>query len=670
VGNVIVAAKNVEPTPVQVILNVTENVREDRGDGEPWRHSRLRWLNSTLGMDDAPTAPYTPLVRKGDAIQCLGREVTLGPAGLPAQIRCGGRDLLAAPLRFVVETATGSHVVSGGKPRIVKQRPGRIAWVSEGEAAGVRVGCIADMEFDGHMSFFLICQANEQLDVKDLRLELPVRRQAAPYFMGIGQKGGLRQKEWSWKWGGREYYDSFWIGDVPAGLHCELRGTTYSGPLVNLYWMLGQLQPPAAWNNAGQGGCTMTEDGDSVLLRAYSGPRKLQAGRPLEFEFALLPTPVKPLDTAAHFNQRYYHAYQPIKEIAKTGVNVVNLHHATEPNPYINYPFLAVDKLRAYIKEAHAQGMKLKIYYTIRELTNHVAELWALRSLGHEVLAPGRGGGFPWLREHLVDDYTPAWYNRSAKGDVCAAVLTSGASRWYNYHVEGLRWLVENVGIDGLYLDDVTYDRETLKRIRKVLARRPGCLIDLHSNTAFSRQPANQYMEFFPYIDRLWFGESFNYDDPPDYWLVEISGIPYGVMGEMLQGGGNPWRGMLYGMTTRLPWSGDPRPLWKVWDEFGIGQSRMIGYWDPACPVRSESSGVLATAYVRPGKALIAVASWAKGPVDCRLKVDWKALSIDPKKAVLTAPEIKGFQPAARFAPTDAIPVQPGRGWVLVVSGA
>jgi len=36
-----------------------------------------------------------------------------------------------------------------------------------------------------------------------------------------------------------------------------------------------------------------------------------------------------------------------------------------------------------------------------------------------------------------------------------------------------------------------------------------------------------------------------------DYWLTEVSGIPFGLMGEMLQDGGHPYRGMLYGMTAR-----------------------------------------------------------------------------------------------------------------------
>ena len=334
--------------------------------------------------------------------------------------------------------------------------------------------------------------------------------------------------------------------------------------------------------------------------------------------------------------------------------------------------------MRSYVEAAHQRGMKLKIYYTVRELTNHAVELWALRSLGHEILAPGGGWGYAWLREHLIDDYWPAWYdhldwtrqmafpNDSRVIEVSAALATEGNSRWLNYYVEGLHWLIENVKIDGLYLDDVSYDRETLKRMRRVMARRPGCTIDLHSCYTYSRQPANQYMEFFPYIDRLWFGEMFDYDESPDFWLVEISGIPYGMMGDMLQDGGNRWRGMIYGMTARAPASKDPLNIWPVWDSFGIADARMIGYWDSACPVRTDKEDVLATAYVRPKKTLIAVASWAKKPVDCRLKIDWKALKLDPAKVVLTAPEIKDFQPARRFAPTDAIPVEPGRGWVLI----
>jgi hypothetical protein len=383
-------------------------------------------------------------------------------------------------------------------------------------------------------------------------------------------------------------------------------------------------------------------------------------------------TPFKPLDTKSHFRTRYYHAYKPIEEVVKTGANTINIHHANEINPYINYPFLRSKEMKDYIDDAHRRGLKVKIYYTIRELSNRAVEIFALRSLGDEIFSRGPGGGFSWLQEHLSQDYIAAWFVPQLKD---AAIINSGMSRWHNYYLEGLDWLAKNVGIDGLYIDDVAYDRTTMKRVRKILDRnRPAALIDLHSANQFNMRDgyassANLYLEHLPYINRLWFGEYFDYNSPPDYWLIEISGIPFGIMGEMLQDGGNPWRGMIFGMTNRLPWSGkNPAHLWKVWDEFGIDDSQMLGYWSPNCPVRTDNKDVLATAYVKKGSALVSVASWAKDLVNCKLEVDWKGLCLDPEKARLYAPAIQDFQEETAFKPTDKIPIEPGKGWLLILN--
>ena len=121
-------------------------------------------------------------------------------------------------------------------------------------------------------------------------------------------------------------------------------------------------------------------------------------------------------------------------------------------------------------------------------------------------------------------------------------------------------------------------------------------------------------------------------------------------------------------MTSRLPWAGDPRPLWKVWDDFGIQDAQMIGYWVPSCPVKTDNKDVLATAYVKKESMLISIASWAKEPVQCSLKIDWDFLGINPEEARLRAPSIKDFQDPAIFKPTDKIPVDPGKGWLLILS--
>ena len=44
-----------------------------------------------------------------------------------------------------------------------------------------------------------------------------------------------------------------------------------------------------------------------------------------------------------------------------------------------------MDLLVPYISTAHALGMKVKLYYTMRELSTRLPELWAFRSLGNEI---------------------------------------------------------------------------------------------------------------------------------------------------------------------------------------------------------------------------------------------------------------------------------------------
>jgi len=657
-GSVAIRPRNAAASTVPVRLTIRPEARADQGDDEPWRHSRLRWLDSTLGMDDGVVGPYTPLEVDGRTVRCLGRQVRIGANGLPDSIRSGDREILERPLAWVVEAETGPLALAPAGLEIVQPGPGAVEWRAQNTSEALAWRCQGRMECDGHALFRLTLQARQALRVKDLRLEVPVRREVATYLMGIGRMGGVRPAEHTWKWEGP--YDSFWLGDVTAGLHCELRGGSYHGPLLNQF----HPAPPPTWSNGGQGGCAVRDRGEScVLAQAFTGPRELAAGQELAFEWALLITPVKPLDPAAHFRQRYHHSTQIDQRVLDAGPTVINVHHATDVNPTINYPFIAVDRLREFVRTWHEHRLKVKIYYTVRELSNYATELAALRSLGHEIFAAGGGGGHTWLREHLESDYAPWWFTLLEDGTADASIGVSGASRWYNYYVEGLAWLLRNVEIDGLYLDDVAYDRVTLKRMRKVLDRnRPGCLLDLHSNTAFSFGPANQYAEFFPYVDSLWFGEGFRFNQmSPDQWLVEASGIPFGLMGEVLaQYGYSPWQAMIYGMSCR-----GVNPMWRLWDQFGIAEAEMVGYWVPDCPIRTDHPQVLATVYRKPSRVLVAIASWAPEPATVHLVADWTRLAWDPATVRLSLPAIEGMQQARSLNLADGIALKPLEGALL-----
>ncbi|MCX5771974.1 MAG: DUF6067 family protein [Candidatus Hydrogenedentes bacterium] len=668
-GTVTVKPANALPTEIEMHIEVAGEVREDAGDAELWRHSRLRWLDSTIGIDNEVVAPYTPLVVAGNSVACLGRTVYFGDTGLPKEIMADRKVILAAPIQFVIETDNAPTAWTNIDAGFTGKTRGTVVWRARQESTAFEAVVSSKMDFDGYINCDVTLTAKENCSVSDMRLEIPLRPGAATYMMGMGRKGGYRPESWKWQWDINRANNSLWLGDVDAGLQCKLKDTED-------WWDLYRLTShgiPDAWGNHGQGGCNVSENDGTVLIRAYSGPRDLAKGQQLQFRFGLLPTPLKPLDPG-HWNWRYYHRSgdPDLKEALGAGATIINVHQGGALNPHINYPFLNTDVMSDYVRRAHENGMKVKMYYTVRELSNYCVELHALRSLGFEIFTDGPGGGASWLHEHLVSNYAPAWHEPNLPGGkVDAAIATTGLSRWHNYYLEGLRWLFENVEIDGLYLDGIGYNREIMKRVRKVMQRsRPGSLIDFHSGNNFDpnyglNNCANQYLEHLPYVDSIWFGEGFDYNESPDYWLVEVSGIPFGLFGEMLQGGGNPWRGMIYGMTNRYGWGGDPRPIWRVWDDFGIAEAKMLGYWDTQCPVRTSRKDVLVTAYVKPGETLLAIASWAESDVEVHLEFDWAALGLDSSKATLTASEISEFQPAASFAPADAIPVKAGRGWLL-----
>ena len=82
-GTVRVQPRGQPETALNLTLDVSGPILEDCGDGDLWRLSRLRWLDSTLGLDDEVIPPFTPLEVRGDTTRCLGREVTFDHTGLP-----------------------------------------------------------------------------------------------------------------------------------------------------------------------------------------------------------------------------------------------------------------------------------------------------------------------------------------------------------------------------------------------------------------------------------------------------------------------------------------------------------------------------------------------------------------------------------------------------------
>jgi len=663
-GKATVTADGTEPQVIDLKIKVGADVLADRGESDLWRHARLRWLNSTIGLDNEPTAPFKEMNIEGNRIEATGKTVVIGGNGMLQSVNTHDKEVLSSPQTFVVSTSKGDVTFAADNLKIEKEAAGLVSWKASSEQNGIKFDLTANMEFDGNLHYEIRVSSDSEIDVKDIKLVTNYTDYVSEYYMGCGASGGYRPEYLSWDWTGP--YDSYWIGSTLAGLHTEFRGGTYHGPLLNDY----KPAPTPVWSNGGLGRVSVSgKKGQEAVVVASTGKNTI-CSTPKNFEFNLLITPVKELNPSKHFNERYCEGVSLekfIKEAEEDGCNILISH----------VPFERDEKVIEQIKHEHECERLFKIYYTVREIHTKHEDLYPFFSLNHEILSGGVGYGLPWDCEHLIDDYKPAWYDSHEEtgDDPSISIVLVAISRYINYWLECLRWIEETYDIDGLNMDDISFDRNTIKRVRRIIDRyHDGSLIDLHSNTGYSKGPANQYTEFFPYMDRLWFGESYRYDEmSPDQWFVTFSGIPFGVMSEMLQGGGNRFLGMVYGTTARHSWTDAwnekcPAPVWKFWDKFGISDAKMVGYWDPDCAVTIDDPEVKATTYVKDDKVLVSVGNFAATDKTVRLNIDWKAFGMDPATVKIEAPEIENFQSQTAFNNLESLPVKSKEGWLIVIS--
>lgn len=680
-GKAFVKEGNAKPVEIAIELTVSGSPIANHGDDEGWRKTRLRWLNSTLGKADEPTAPYIPVTLRKNTLSWLGGEIELASNGLPGKIttcydtnnrldHSATNAILAQEMAFVIETSDGPEILKSGSFRITNRNNASVSWETTQKSRHFDVVCQGTFGFDGISNIRLQVKPKQEIEVKDIRLEVPYTAYASKYMMGLGHKGGFRPDTLiAWEWNTDKHQDKIWMGNVNAGLNLRFMDEHFVRPLVNIYYALGKLNLPVSWGNNNRGGIRILpeKDGETRMI-VYSGKRSLHKNEVLHYNFDMQITPVKPIDLKLQATECFYHSNSDISAdyipaALKGGANLINVHHKKDIYPFINYPYYdeSVADLKRFISEAHSKNLGVRLYYTTRELTVKIPELWALRSLGGEVIHDGpgkdartlihRNGPNEWLNKNLATHFIPAWYNAFKEGkyagDMDISVITTPDSRWNNYYLAGLDWMVKNLGVDGVYIDDSALDRKTLQRARRILdADGKRRLIDIHSWNHMNQwagyaNSLHLYTELLPYIDRTWIGEGFSADNPADFWLVEMSGIPFGLLSETLDAR-NPFRGMVFGMLPRLPWSGNPVPFWQLWDSFGMENASLHGYWDANCPVKTDNANLPATVYTNGDKALLVIANWTDLPQKTQISIDEKALGFHP--ATISLPEIRNVQ--------------------------
>ena len=319
-GKATITAEGAAATTIDVSITITDAVATDGDISEPWKQTRLHWLNSTMAQENTVISPYIPLQIQGNVISLLGRKITLNEDGFPSQISTfftkemtGYTDvpnnLLAAPVQFnMITSANGQKLLFNNSTlQFTKKEAGTVQWKSSGSNDRLQVDVFASLEFDGFISYTVKVTALQNVSLKDIMMLIPLKKDMGKYLMGLGQKGGYRPEQLDWKWDvAHKNQDGAWIGTVNAGLQYSLRDDKYVRPLNTNFYLQKPLLLPDSWGNNNKGGISIGVKDTALLVNNYSGERTMQKGDTLFYNFTLLITPFHPLNTNFQWATRFF----------------------------------------------------------------------------------------------------------------------------------------------------------------------------------------------------------------------------------------------------------------------------------------------------------------------------------------------------------------------------
>ena len=256
---------------------------------------RFKWWNTAAGNIEKVLSPWTPVRAKGSEIEVWGRTMSIGAAGLPAQVVSHGRALFAAPAVLEAELPDGTTAVAKGcAAKIVSAADHRVVADSRAALGELDVASRVTVEFDGMYKVEMTLTPKGKTEVKALRMVVPLDSTIADYVYGKGE-------------GIRSGYDMRFLPKDKSGVIWDCRKVDSQPMLVGSfipYVWVGSPQAGICWFADSDRGWApsnttpaieLVRRGKSVEMVFHLISEALTIDAPRTITFAFQASPVKPL---------------------------------------------------------------------------------------------------------------------------------------------------------------------------------------------------------------------------------------------------------------------------------------------------------------------------------------------------------------------------------------
>ncbi|MCF7847763.1 MAG: DUF6067 family protein [Kiritimatiellales bacterium] len=395
------------------------------------------WLGSGIGIDERLPPPFIPVQASGNRVEVLMRSYLFADSGIPQQITAAGQNLFAKPpgLRCVMNGAPVESTFAA--LTVTEQDDGRVVYALKGMIGSVPVAGELTVEYDGFAEWTLTLPPTDGVTIDSLALDFFYSPERALYLRGANGEnekrfrmlldaeetlapesiGGFYYATGDFPWS-NEFMHELFICDDERGFYVMNESSEF---LIGPQRVEVEKSP----------------DLITVTYNLVSEPYRLD--KPLPYQLFWLATPVKSLpDDPKKWNMCFGGKTHEFSETTQEQLYVRML-HLTLPNLYNIIP----KKEQALLERE-------------RDSARNIVPYWSI-------------GAGPLGTEEF-DRYDPEWevlpVSAGAAGSRGGWKCACTRSRaWIDFEMHGVKKMVEEYGIDGVYLD---------------VSRAQGCLNPVH----------------------------------------------------------------------------------------------------------------------------------------------------------------------------------------------
>ncbi len=657
-----VSTENVKPGKYSLLVTVGNSTGQQlaRNSLPLEKPPAPEWFDNKTGFPLNPPEPWTPVQASEAKISVLDRTITLGAEVQASSIVSRGEELLAQPVSLRINGL--SHIGTTAK-NPVRTTPLEAEYESVGTAGGFTVRTNCRVEFDGFMRYDVTLTPEGKQELRELALDIPLRVSQATHYA----RGGT---------GTPAFYRSMNKYDADA-----LPDTGLVIPFTNVIW-LGNDERGIQWFCESDENWSLNEtkkavrvirEKNAVLLRITFADKPVSLDRPRTYTFALLPTPVKPLNKKLMrevlictggfptFDKDYFEKWKTyIEGELQVGANVEICWSWSKTiwNPQFGNPCLYDQERIAAMKKcvdyAHARGVKILVYGIWGAMFPDRPE-W--RHFGQEM---ARG----------PQEYT-----------IGGTLMHCPRGTFSDWYVNSLAQTIRETGIDGVYLDSspipqacsnirhgcgytdaegklhgtfpIFASRELHKRIYSLfhgLLVRDGIIyahntqppymatesfVDIHHTGEGSPLPQNQWRSrFYGYPYGL--PVTFTYWNQPHYPMKRINAWAAALLLDAeLKAISSMWPGRRKGAPTNT-YAENAYITGRVWEikrSFDWAHDEWWPYWKNGAYVDTGSPTTFCSFHLSRGKeAWLTVTNWTDAEINARVRINTAAMGIPPER--------------------------------------